>query len=84
MPKKILRKPRKRTFFRRTQKICRLCADKVKEIDYKNVNLLQKYVTERGKILPSRITGNCAFHQRQVSRSIKRARIMALLPFTGE
>jgi small subunit ribosomal protein S18 len=56
--------------------------DKIEYIDYKDVNRLKKYVTERGKILPRRITGNCAGHQRQLTTAIKRARHIALLPFT--
>jgi len=63
---------------------CRLCRDKVKSVDYKDAVLLQKFVSERGKITPSRISGNCASHQRQLYRAISRARIMALLPFIGE
>ena len=69
---------------RRSKKTCGLCRDKVKKIDYKDLSLTQRYITERGKMIPSRITGNCAYHQRQLSRAIKRARIMALVPFTGE
>jgi small subunit ribosomal protein S18 len=67
---------------RKRKKICSFCANKVKEIDYKDTKFLQKYVTDRGKILPRRITGNCAHHQRQLTTAIKRSRIMALLPFT--
>jgi len=63
------------------KKICNFCVNKVEKIDYKDVKQIQKYLTERGKILPRRITGNCAHHQRQLTRAIKRARIMALLPF---
>ncbi|MCM8765541.1 MAG: 30S ribosomal protein S18 [Candidatus Omnitrophica bacterium] len=66
------------------KKYCRLCRSKVKEIDYKEVEFLQKFISERGKILSPRISGNCAKHQRKISRAIKRARIMALLPFVGE
>ena len=69
-------KPRKR--------ICSFCADKVEDIDYKDINKLKKYITERGKILPRRITGNCARHQRQLTRAIKRARQVALLPYSAE
>ncbi|MCG0277654.1 MAG: 30S ribosomal protein S18 [Thermanaeromonas sp.] len=58
--------------------------DKIDQVDYKDVNRLRKFLTERGKIIPRRITGNCARHQRQLTRAIKRARIMALLPFTVE
>ncbi|SKC88314.1 30S ribosomal protein S18 [Maledivibacter halophilus] len=67
---------------RKRKKICSFCANKVKQIDYKDTKFLQKYVTDRGKILPRRITGNCANHQRQLTRAVKRARIMALLPFS--
>lgn len=69
---------------RRSKKTCRLCRDKVKRIDYKDLSLIQRFITERGKIIPSRITGNCAYHQRQMSRAIKRARIMAMVPFAAE
>ena len=65
-------------------KVCRFCVDKVEDIDYKDVAKLRRYVTERGKILPRRISGNCAKHQRQVTVAIKRARNIALLPFTAE
>ena len=68
----------------RRKKVCQFCADKTKEIDYKDVETLKKYVTERGKILPKRITGTCAIHQREVTKVIKRARIVALLPYTAE
>ena len=68
----------------RRRKVCQFCADKNKEIDYKDVETLKKYITERGKILPKRITGTCAMHQREVTRAIKRARIVALLPYTQD
>ena len=70
------RRPRK--------KVCSFCVDKVEVIDYKDVAKLRRYITERGKILPRRISGNCAEHQRQVTVAIKRARNIALLPFTAE
>ena len=66
------------------RKVCSFCVDKVEHIDYKDVAKLQRYITERGKILPRRISGNCAKHQRQVTVAIKRARNIALLPFTAE
>ncbi|MCI9627124.1 MAG: 30S ribosomal protein S18 [Clostridia bacterium] len=66
------------------KKVCAFCADKVTEIDYKDVAKLRRYVSERGKIVPRRINGNCARHQRQVTTAIKRARIIALLPFTTD
>lgn len=67
---------------RKRKKICNFCANKVNAIDYKDTKFLQRYITDRGKILPRRITGNCAQHQRQLTVAVKRARIMALLPFT--
>ncbi|GAA0079227.1 30S ribosomal protein S18 [Clostridium sp. CTA-5] len=69
---------------RSRKKVCAFCADKAESIDYKDINKLRKYVTERGKILPRRISGTCAKHQRQLTDSIKRARNIALLPFTTE
>lgn len=68
----------------RRKKVCQFCADKTETIDYKEVDKLRKYVTDRGKILPKRITGTCAIHQREVTRAIKRARIVALLPYTAD
>lgn len=66
------------------KKVCQFCADKTETIDYKDVEKLKKYITDRGKILPKRITGTCAMHQRQVTKAIKRARIVALLPYTAD
>ena len=63
------------------KKVCRFCADKV-EIDYKNVSLLRAFITERGKILSGRVTDTCAKHQRELDTAIKRARMLALIPFT--
>jgi small subunit ribosomal protein S18 len=71
---------RKRTFARR--KVCRFCADKNVAIDYKDPQTLKYFITDRGKIIPRRISGNCAKHQRKVSVAVKRARMIALLPFT--
>lgn len=68
-------------FFRR-KKFCRFTAEGVKEIDYKDLNTLKNYVTESGKIVPSRITGTKARYQRQLARAIKRARYLALLPYS--
>ncbi len=68
----------------RRKKVCQFCADKSLVIDYKDTDMLKKYVTERGKILPRRITGTCAMHQRSVTTAIKRARIVALLPDVAE
>ena len=70
------RKPRR--------KVCSFCVDKVDHIDYKDAAKLRRFTTERGKILPRRISGNCAKHQRQVTLAIKRARNIALLSFTAE
>lgn len=64
------------------KKICRFCADAAIVIDYKDARLLKPFVSERGKIMPSRITGNCAKHQRIITEAVKRARVVALLPFT--
>lgn len=66
------------------RKVCAFCADKVESIDYKDVAKLRKYVSERGKIHPRRISGTCAKHQRQLTEAIKRARHIALLPYTAE
>lgn len=70
-------------FFRR-RKFCRFTAEGVKEIDYKDLNTLKSYVTETGKIVPSRITGTRPFYQRQLSTAVKRARFLALLPYTDQ
>lgn len=64
------------------KKICRFCADKNVPIDYKDPQTLKYFITDRGKIVPRRISGNCAKHQRKVSLAIKRARMVALMPFT--
>ncbi len=66
------------------KRVCAFCVDKVTEIDYKDTAKLRKYITERGKILPRRISGNCAKHQRSLTEAIKRARIAALLPYTTD
>ena len=66
------------------RKVCSFCVDKVQEIDYKDAAKLRKFITERGKILPRRICGTCEKHQRQLTIAIKRARNIALLPFTAE
>jgi small subunit ribosomal protein S18 len=68
-------------FFRR-RKYCRFAAEGVKEIDYKDLNLLKQYVSESGKIVPSRITGTSARYQRQLADAVKRARFLALLPYS--
>lgn len=66
------------------RKVCQFCVDQIKVADYKDVNRLNKFLTDRSKILPRRISGNCARHQRQVTLAIKRARQMALMPYTSE
>ncbi|WP_236909648.1 30S ribosomal protein S18 [Clostridium sp. Cult3] len=70
--------------FRPRKRVCSFCADKSEHIDYKDINKLKKYVTDRGKILPRRISGNCAKHQRELTRAIKRARQIALLPYSAD
>lgn len=77
---KQTKRPRK-TFDRK--RVCRFCAEKATEIDYKDIKTLSNFLTERGKIIPMRIYGNCAKHQRQMTEAIKRARQIALLPYTG-
>lgn len=69
---------------RRKKKICGFCVEKIAVIDFKDTPRLKKYITERGKILPRRISGNCAHHQRMLTVSLKRARNMALLPYTAD
>ena len=76
--------PMKRRAPRRRKKVCVFCGEKNGVIDYKDVNKLKRYVSERGKILPRRITGNCAKHQRALTVAIKRARHIALMPYTCE
>jgi len=81
--KKIKRVARKRDILAVVRKkFCRLCVDKVKSIDYKDAKRLEAFIKERGKILSTRISGNCARHQRMVTEAIKRARFMSLLPYT--
>ena len=67
---------------RRRKKVCYFCANHIDYIDYKDVELLKRYISEKGKILPRRVTGTCAKHQRTLTVAIKRARILGLLPFT--
>ncbi|MDD2319802.1 MAG: 30S ribosomal protein S18 [Geobacteraceae bacterium] len=74
--------PRKKRNFQR-RKICRFCADKQITIDYKDPRTLRSFISERGKIVPRRISGNCAKHQRQITEAIKRARNIALLPIAA-
>lgn len=65
------------------KKVCSFCVEKAESIDYKDVAKLRKYITERGKIVPRRVTGTCAQHQRELTTAIKRARYVALLPYTN-
>ena len=74
-------RPKKRIFQRK--RVCRFCTDSELVLDYKEVKVLRNFVTERGKIIPRRIFGTCASHQRQVCEAIKRARHLALLPYSG-
>ena len=66
------------------KKICQFCVDKIEAVDYKEIGKLRRFLTERGKILPRRISGNCAKHQRQLTVCIKRARHLALMPFVTD
>ncbi|MBQ9106876.1 MAG: 30S ribosomal protein S18 [Clostridia bacterium] len=66
------------------KKVCNFCVDKVEVIDYKDVSRLRRYISERAKILPRRVTGTCAYHQRELTTAIKRARNIALLPYTND
>lgn len=66
------------------RKVCSFCVEKSKEIDYKDIAKLRKFITEKGKIIPRRMSGTCAIHQRELAAAIKRARVMALLPYVGE
>ena len=69
---------------RRRRKVCQFCADKVESIDYKDTAKLRKFVSDRGKILPRRMTGTCAAHQRELTEAIKRARQIALMPYVTD
>ena len=73
----------RRTLFRR-RKVCKFCADKIDDINYKDVKLIGPFVPERGKILPRRISGTCAMHQRKLQTAIKRARQLALVPYVTD
>jgi small subunit ribosomal protein S18 len=69
---------------RKKRRVCNFCVDKIEHVDYKDAAKLRKFITERGKILPRRISGNCARHQRQLTVAIKRARQIALLPYSSD
>jgi small subunit ribosomal protein S18 len=73
-----------RKYFPPKRKFCRFCQRNVRGIDYKAVEILKKYIPDRGKISPRRVTGTCAFHQRKLSLAIKRARLMALIPYVED
>jgi len=77
--KKIVKKQRTNVFLRK--KTCRFCRDKNRQIDYKDIDLLESFIKDRGKMVSSRLSGNCAKHQRRVAEAIKRARYLALLPY---
>ena len=74
----------KKKFFYRRKRVCKFCVEKIEYIDYKDLKTLQQFIPERGKILPRRISGTCALHQRKLQNAIKRARIAALMPFTAD
>ena len=82
MEERPVRKPRQGR--RPKRKVCAFCADKNAVIDYKDVNRLRRYISERGKILPRRMSGTCAKHQRELAMAIKRARVIALLPYVQD
>ncbi|MEA3305434.1 MAG: 30S ribosomal protein S18 [Candidatus Omnitrophota bacterium] len=75
---------RKKSPFVFRKRVCRFCTEKQAPIGYKNVSRLQKFLTDKGKIMPSRISGNCAKHQRQLARAVKKARAISLLPYVTE
>jgi len=79
-----VRRPRGGRRYYSRPRVCQFCTDPSSKIDYKQVDMLQRFITEEGKIRPRRQTGTCAKHQRQLAKSVKRARHVALLPFTGE
>ncbi len=74
----------RRFYFSRRRKVCKLCEEKIDEIDYKDVNLLKQFIRDRGRITPRRLTGTCTLHQKKLKRAIKRARMLALLPFMSD
>lgn len=73
-----------RRYFPPKRKVCRFCERNIRDIDYKKVEILRRYVPERGKISPRRVTGTCAYHQRRLTTAVKRARTLALLPYVSE
>ena len=77
-------RPGRKKFFVRRRKVCKFCSDKIDDINYKDVKLLMPFVPERAKVLPRRISGTCALHQRKLRTAIMRARQLALIPYTTE
>ena len=77
---KAVRRPNKKG----RKKVCAFCVEKVEKIDYKDAAKLRRYTSDRAKILPRRVTGTCAYHQRELTTAIKRARMIALLPYTAD
>lgn len=73
-----------RKYFPPKRKVCRFCERDIRDIDYKKVDILRRYVPERGKISPRRVTGTCAYHQRRLTTAIKRARLLAMLPYISD
>ena len=84
MEKEYRERPERPMRGRKRRKVCAFCVDKVTHIDYKDSAKLKRYMSERGKILPRQMTGTCAAHQRQLTEAIKRARHIALLPYTAD
>ncbi|MGD2294243.1 MAG: 30S ribosomal protein S18 [Candidatus Aminicenantes bacterium] len=74
-------RPSYKRFYPPKRKVCRFCERNIRDIDYKKVDILKRYTPERGKISPRRVTGTCAYHQRKLAVAIKRARLLALLPY---
>ncbi len=74
-------RPSYRKFFPPKRKVCRFCERNIRDVDYKKVDILRRYSSERGKITPRRVTGTCSYHQRKLGVAIKRARLLALLPY---
>src|SRR5688500_6219278 len=74
----------KKKFFYRRKRVCKFCVEKIEYVDFKDVKMLQQFIPERGKILPRRISGTCALHQRKLQNAIKRARTVALIPFATD
>lgn len=82
--REVQSRPARPNNFHKRKKVCQFCVDKVEHIDYKDTARLRKYISERAKILPRRITGTCAKHQRELTEAVKRARQMALLPYISD